>query len=66
MGELVSLKEYKEKVILNEIAELTMELEMILSFWPEAEARGYYLSLEETNHIENEWLNEQIVKQRLP
>lgn len=52
MGELVSLKEYKEKVILNEIAELTEELEMILSFWPEPEACGYFLSLEETNHIE--------------
>ena len=53
MGELVSLEEYKEKVIRNEIADLTMELEMIMSFWPEEEACGYFLSLEETNHIEN-------------
>jgi hypothetical protein len=62
MGELVSLEEYKEKVIRNEIADLTMELEMIMSFWPEEEACGYFLSLEETNHIENKWLSKQRLK----
>lgn len=58
MGELVYLKEYKEKVINKEIAEMRKELEAIMSSWPEEEGGGYFLSLEEMDRIEKIWLNE--------
>jgi|TARA_R110000787_G_scaffold54471_4_gene126748 hypothetical protein len=58
MGELVCLEEYKEKAFLQEIAELRVELELIMSSWPEEESTGYFLSLEEMDDIEKTWLNE--------
>jgi hypothetical protein len=58
MGELVCLEEYKEKVILKEIAKLREELEVIMSSWPEEESRGFFLSLEEMDRIEKLWLEE--------
>jgi hypothetical protein len=58
MGELVCLEEYKEKVILKEIAEMRKELELIMSSLPEEESTGYFLSLEEMDNIEKIWLNE--------
>jgi hypothetical protein len=58
MGELVCLKEYKEKVIDKEIAEMRKELDAIMSSWPEEEGSGYVLSLEEMARIEKLWLNE--------
>jgi|TARA_R110000765_G_C18437065_1_gene546428 hypothetical protein len=62
MGELVCLEEYKEKAFLEEIAELRAELELIMSTWPEEDGSGYFLSLEETARIEQEWLKEKRTK----
>jgi hypothetical protein len=58
MGDLVDLNEYKDKLILEEIAELRQELELIMSLWPGEEASGYFLSLEEMDRIEKLWLEE--------
>jgi hypothetical protein len=58
MGDLVDLDEYKDKLLLEEIAELRKELELIMSSWPREEACGYFLSLEEMDRIEKLWLEE--------
>ncbi len=58
MGELVDLNEYKDKLMLEEIAELRKELELIMSRWPKEEDSGYFLSLEEMDRIEKLWLEE--------
>jgi len=58
MGELVYLEEYKENVVLKEIAEMRKELELIMSSLPEEESCGYFLTLEEMDNIEKIWLNE--------
>ena len=58
MGDLVDLDEYKVKLMLEEIAELRKELELIMSLWPEEEGSGYFLSLEEMDRIEKLWLEE--------
>ena len=58
MGELVDLNEYKDKLMLEEIAELRKELELIMSSWPKEEGSGYFLSLEEMDRIEKLWLEE--------
>jgi hypothetical protein len=62
MGELVNLKEYKEKVINKEIAEMRKELEAIMSSWPETEGSGFFLSLEEMERIERIWVEEKSKK----
>ena len=62
MGKLVCLEEYKEKAFLEEIAELKIKLELMLSALPKEEPHGYFLSLEEMSHIEKEWLKEQRTK----
>ncbi|HIG58504.1 MAG TPA: hypothetical protein EYQ21_03755 [Flavobacteriales bacterium] len=58
MGDLVDLNEYKDKLLLEEIAELRKELELIMSSWPKEEGSGYFLSLEEMDRIEKLWLEE--------
>ena len=62
MGELVNLKEYKEKVIEKEIAEMRAELEVIMSTWPEIEGSGFFLSLAEMDRIERIWAEEKSKK----
>lgn len=58
MGDLVDLDEYKDKLLLEEIAGLRKELELIMSSWPKEEGNGYFLSLEEMDRIEKLWLEE--------
>jgi hypothetical protein len=58
VGDLVYLEEYKEEVMLEEIAELRKELELIMSTWPDEERNGYFLSLEDMDRIEKLWLEE--------
>ena len=58
MGDLVDLNEYKEKLILEEIAELRKELQEIMSRWPAEPTTGYFLSLEDMNKMVKIWGDE--------
>lgn len=55
MGEVINLDEYKQKTIEDEIKNLRIELEIIMSSWPEDLHQGYFLSLEEQQSITDRW-----------
>lgn len=55
MGEVISLDEYKQKTIENEIKSLQAELEIIMASWPEDLHQAYFMSFEEQKLITDRW-----------
>lgn len=58
MDNVVDLKEYKNMLLLKEIAEMKRELELIMASWPEDLGSGYFLSIDEMDRIERIWAEE--------
>tara|TARA_B100000131_G_scaffold320565_1_gene369020 strand:- start:4202 stop:4390 length:189 start_codon:yes stop_codon:yes gene_type:complete len=58
MDNVIDLKEYKDRLLLKEIAEMRRELELIMASWPEDLGNGYFLSIEEMDRIERIWAEE--------